>query len=478
MDFKSFIDGLKINYESMSESDRRKMFFIAIGVLVLVFFIVIKVAVGSEASSAQAAEDAFGKKLSLKSGPDTNWLDKAISSNSASQRRELKKEIDDIRVQISSAQEKSGTDFDEIKEILKSLKQASDRLAIDVAKEGSQRRAVDKMLAQQIDSGVSSGNAVIPGLSASSDLAVVSGVDGNSVLSPPVNGIAAVTKLNPFDMLSIVGIAGVSPSSLGRTEANPNTVAVNATQTAANSESDSIDRNGNTPQSNSSDNTEGSQSNTAPAKTKRTLVKIPSGSLITARLVTGLNAVVANTADSDKMFVVAKLTDPILMPNRKRVSLRGCVIMGGAKGDLSTERVYINSTIISCISSDDVLYEGKVQSNAVGEDGVVGLRGRPVTKDGALILQSSAVGLLQGFAQAFSESSNRPQIVTGSEGDYQLPSLDYVVKSSAASGIDKGLDQLLKRANSILDQIFPVLEIDAGRKVEFVVQNVFEIKEI
>jgi conjugal transfer pilus assembly protein TraB len=152
--------------------------------------------------------------------------------------------------------------------------------------------------------------------------------------------------------------------------------------------------------------------------------------------------------------------------------------MGGAKGDLSTERVYINSTVISCISCDVVLYEGTVQSNAVGEDGVVGLRGRPVTKDGALILQSSAVGLLQGFAQAFSESSNRPQIVTGSEGDYQLPSLDYVAKSSAASGIDKGLDQLLKRANGILDQIFPVLEIDAGRKVEFVVQNVFEIKEI
>jgi conjugal transfer pilus assembly protein TraB len=474
MDFKSFIDGLKINYESMSESDRRKMFVIAIGVLVLVLFIVIKVVIGSEASSVQAAEDALEKKVSLKSGPDTNWLDKAISSNSASQRRELKKEIDDIRVQISSAQEKSGTDVDEIKEILKSLKEASDRLAIDIAKEGSQRRAVDKMLAQQIDSGVPTGNSIISGNSASSDLAVVSGFDVNPALSQPVNEVATVTKLNPFDMLSIVGITGVSPSSFGRNAATPDTVAVKTTQTATNGESNSIDKNGNTTQN----TTEGSQSNSAPAKTKRTLARIPSGSLITARLVTGLNAVVANTADSDKMFIVAKLTDPILMPNRKRVSLRGCVIMGGAKGDLSTERVYINSTVISCISSDDVLYEGTVQSNAVGEDGVVGLRGRPVTKDGALILQSSAVGLLQGFAQAFSESSNRPQIATGGEGDYQLPSLDYVAKSSAASGIDKGLDQLLKRANGILDQIFPVLEIDAGRKVEFVVQNVFEIKEI
>jgi conjugal transfer pilus assembly protein TraB len=474
MDLKSFIDGLKINYESMSESDRRKMFVIAIGVFVLVLLIVIKVAVGSEASSGEVAEDVLGKKVSLKSGPDTNWLDKAISSNSASQRRELKKEIDDIRVQISSAQEKSGTDVDEIKAILKSLKEASDRLAIDIAKEGSQRRAVDKMLAQQIDSGVSSGNSAISGLSVNRDLAVVNGIDGNSALPAPVNGISAVNKLNPFDMLSIVGLAGVSPSSLGRNATTPNTVSVKTTQTAANAESNSIDKNGNATQT----DTDGSQSNSVPAKSKRTLVKIPSGSLITARLVTGLNAVVANTADSDKMFVVAKLTDPILMPNRKRVSLRGCVIMGGAKGDLSTERVYINSTVISCISSDDVLYEGTVQSNAVGEDGVVGLRGRPVTKDGALILQSSAVGLLQGFAQAFSESSNRPQIVTGSEGDYQLPSLDYVAKSSAASGIDKGLDQLLKRANGILDQIFPVLEIDAGRKVEFVVQNVFEIKEI
>lgn len=476
MDLKNIIDGIKINFDSMPEADRRKIFIGLIFSIVIILFIGLKIYTTPETGTEITDTDSDNLEvLALSSGPDTDWLDGAISSNSASQRKELKNEIDSIKAKLEAAQDQSGEDIAEIKSLVKSLKTASDKLAIEIAKEGSQRRAADKMLAKQIDNGISSGNTVISGLSASRDLETVNEIADHSTLVTTGHGTTTVTKLNPFDMFSLVDMTGVSPSSLGQKVTISNDT-VETTQSTINAESNSIDRNGNVVQTNSTN--ENNQLSPGRETKKRTLVKIPSGSLIKARLVTGLNAVIANTADTDKMFIVAKLTDPVLMPNRKKVSLRGCVIMGGAKGDLSTERVYINSTVLSCISSDDVLYEGTVQSNAIGEDGVVGLRGRPVTKDGALILQSSSVGLLQGFAQTFSESSNRPQIVTGSDDNYQLPKLDYVAKSSAASGIDKGLDQLLKRANSILDQIFPVLEVDAGRKVEFVVQNAFEVKEI
>jgi hypothetical protein len=485
MEFKGFFDGLKINYESMSERDRRQIVIAAFIAVLILIFILIKIATAPDAGVASAAGNKPSKVVDLKTGPDTDWLDGAISTNSAHQRRELKKEIDSLSQQLLAASNKTGQDVTEIKNAIKQLKSASEKLTIEIAKEGSQRRAADKLLAQQIDNGLSSGGGVYPGISApgASASADLASVDGNFDSPVAVGSGSQPVARNPFDMFSVIRSVGVSPSSLGRSvapqaqlAANPSGAAVATSTEAANQENKAIDRNGVVDPSQASS---GSSEAGAPrSRSKRVLVKIPSGSLITARMVTGLNAVVANTADTDKMFVVAKLTDPILMPNRKKVSLRGCVIMGGAKGDLSTERVYINSTVVSCIGSDDVLYEGNVQANAVGEDGVVGMRGRPVTKDGALILQSTSVGLLQGFAQAFSESSNRPQIVTDSSGDYQLPQLDYVAKSSAASGIDKGLDQLLKRANSILDQIFPVLEIDAGRTIEFVVQNAFEIKEI
>lgn len=479
------IEDLRLNYMAMPAEKRRKVItYTVIGVIVFSLLIVgpiLRQSDRQDQAKIKSISSLNGSKkeeggLNLGDTPNNDWLDRAMRSSAASHRNKLKQDIELLTIKLENYQSGTSEDLDEIQSTLNTLETLSKSLALDIAKERALRKTSDKFIIEKL--GDTSGEGMMVGVEGSSEFNVT---EFNSLSQTSAGISPQVKKLNPFDMMAVAQHHGMSINMLARSSKATNNVNSNIQNPQV--IENKIDRKGNAipTKSGADKKTPVSDSIDSPKinkKEKKVLAKISTGSLIRARLVNGLNAVVANTADSDKLIVLAKLTDPILMPNGRKVSLRGCTIMGGGKGDLSTERVYINTTIISCISDDDVLYEATVKSNAIGEDGVLGLRGRPVTKDGALLLQSTGTGLIQGFAQAFSNSSQQPQIVTSSNGSYSLPPMDYVANSSLASGIDSGLEQMVKRANGILDQIFPVLEIDAARSIEFVVQESFELKEI
>jgi hypothetical protein len=472
-------DDLKLNWSSMTPVAKRKLItYIVVGILVVSTLIVgpmMNAKNTSETSSDNDSGLTFGKKkgsdntIKLGGGPNEEWLERSMTASAAGHRNQIKKELDILQETLASYRDDSTIGFSDIKKTLVKIENLSSQLQLSIAKESAQRRSSDKFIIGKID-GVNQGHL---GLDGESNIPI-STQSGLLQPSSQGSGMQGDRKMNPFDMLAVARASGISlntstPNYAASQLDSNQPIIPNDTGGAVKQEKPLTRKGDPLPVNTSSRKSE---------PPKRTLVKIATGSLIRARLVNGLNAIIANTADTEKLIVLAKLTDPILMPNRKKVSLRGCSIMGGGKGDLSTERVYIQTTILSCIGPDDVLYEGVVKSNGIGEDGVLGLRGRPVTRDGALILQSASTGLIQGFAEAFSDSATRPQVVTNTDGSYSLPSVDFVGTSALASGIDGGLSQMVDRANSILDQIFPILEVDAGRTIEFVVQESFELKEI
>lgn len=483
------LNNIKTNWAAMTDSQRRKVIVVVVGVIAFIILFLSMPSRNSGIKSGNQPAKSVNGSVNLQSSPDNEWLDRAMKNSAARHRVKLKEEIDTLSKKIISYQSGTTKDLGEIKTSIKALTTATKEWELEVARERAQRKAADKLIISQM------GVGGVPSLNIGEDGVVVE-EQGASLASGVLNiatqsngdSEKSTIKVSAFDMGRIARmnrLSLASSQSTGVRDPNvdslkPKNIKENAEKNVANNPNSrrnsptnqQIDRNGNVGSG------EVQLSSNNDVKSKKALAKIPTGSIIQARLVTGLNAVIANTADSDKLIVLAKLTDPILFPNNKKVSLRGCTLMGSGKGDISTERVYINTTILSCIDHDDVLYEGTVMSNAIGEDGVLGLRGRPVTKDGALLMQSVGTGLIQGFASAFSNASQQPQIVSNSDGGYTLPPVDYVGKSALAGGVDKGLEQMVKRANGLLDQIFPVLEIDAGRSIEFIVQQSFELREI
>ena len=445
---RGLIDSLKINWASLEASDKRKAIWFAIILGILLFSILYSI-IGKyvfSAPSTQKTVDVPKKETvrKLSGTPDAEWLREASAANAAEDRERLRKQVEQHSNSLDEYKKQNSTQIEDITESIYALSATVDRLALDVAKESAERRATMRFLAERVSSGHESEEVQTYGQE--------SFYPGNRVV-----------RVSPFDMERLSQMTGIDPAS----------VATRIVKSDA-------------PGEVASDSSAGKPAiTTAPADTVKSKEKwnggegyaaiIPSGAVIRARLVSGMDAMVANNAGDANQPVIAKITEPILLPNGRKVDMRGCVLMAGGYGNLSTERVYMNTTILSCIHGDDEIFETTVSANALGQDGKLGVRGVLVTRDGALVLRTMQAGLLQGVATAFSSANSVNQPVLSQDGRFEFPSTAYVARSSLTEGVNQSLNQMVRRYNNILDQIFPVLQVDAGREIEFQVLQAFKV---
>jgi len=112
----------------------------------------------------------------------------------------------------------------------------------------------------------------------------------------------------------------------------------------------------------------------------------------------------------------------------------------------------------------DCAIETRLQGYAAGEDGKAGVRGRLVTKQGQFIARALMVGFLQGAAEVL----NKGDTVTLGFSQTNSQDEGNPWGSAALKGTGNALDRI---AEFYIDQaynLFPVIEIDAGRQLDIV----------
>lgn len=210
-------------------------------------------------------------------------------------------------------------------------------------------------------------------------------------------------------------------------------------------------------------------------------VYIPAGSLISGYLLNGLDAPTGTHARKEPFPVLVRVKEEAILPNRYRADLRECFLIASGYGDLSAERAYIRAEVFSCIRSDGGVIEVPLDAYAVGEDGKLGLRGRIIDKQGQLMAESLAAGFAKGFSSLFSRIQV-PVLMNGGQGSLSssVPFQSAFSEAGAEGAILKGTGSALDRlANYYLDMaenLFPVVEIDVTRRIEFVVQHGTELR--
>lgn len=209
----------------------------------------------------------------------------------------------------------------------------------------------------------------------------------------------------------------------------------------------------------------GSLSPQVPAKASSVPEKIPtqyipSGSIMTGVIITGLDAPTGKNAIKDPVPLLVRIKHDAILPNRYLSDVKECFILAAGHGDLASERAYLRAETISCIRNDKKVIDIKVEMFAVGADGKAGVRGRLISKQGQMIAKASLAGIAQGFATAF----------TGTRYTVNPQSPDYglAAQGGAMSGVGSAFDRIAKYYLDLADQIFPVIEIDAGQKISFV----------
>lgn len=206
------------------------------------------------------------------------------------------------------------------------------------------------------------------------------------------------------------------------------------------------------------------------------IVFLPSGSNFEGILLNGMDAPTSAVTMKNPVPALMRIKTDAILPNRHRYDVRECFVIISGFGVLSTERAQLQLVSLSCVKTDGSVIDTKMDGYIVGEDGKVGMRGRLVTKQGQLIAKSMAAGFFAGIA-----SNMTPQAVPqlnvnpGASTQFQMPSIGNAAQAGVAQGISTSATAISKFYLDMAKEMFPVIEIDAMRRVTIILTKGVEL---
>jgi conjugal transfer pilus assembly protein TraB len=193
---------------------------------------------------------------------------------------------------------------------------------------------------------------------------------------------------------------------------------------------------------------------------------LPSGAFTRAVLLGGLDAPTGGQAERNPQPVLLRLADNAILPNQFRARVKECFVVGAGYGDVSSERAYIRTESLSCITRDGAAIDVPIKGYVAGEDGKAGMRGRLVSKQGQILANALLAGVASGIGHAFTQSSTT--LAVSPLGTTSSVDPGKQLEAGLGTGVGKALDRLAQYYISLAEKVFPVIEIDAGRSVDVV----------
>lgn len=209
----------------------------------------------------------------------------------------------------------------------------------------------------------------------------------------------------------------------------------------------------------------------APTGAKKTVKTtqnyLPPGMFGQAILLSGLDAPTGGQSQSNPHPVLLQLHDLAVLPNRYRYDWAQCLITGAGYGDLSSERSYIRTESLSCVSKDGKVLDVPIKGYIVGEDGKAGIRGRLISKQGQVLGNALLAGVVSGIGTGLERSSSIQSVSPLGSTTSIKPGQEF--QSGIGSGVGKSMDRLASYYINLAEKMFPVIEVDAGRVVDVVI---------
>jgi conjugal transfer pilus assembly protein TraB len=203
---------------------------------------------------------------------------------------------------------------------------------------------------------------------------------------------------------------------------------------------------------------------------------LTSGSMFEGVLINGMDAPTSSIAQKNPTPTLIRVKTDAVLPNRNDLDIKECFVVASGFGVMSTERAQLRTETLSCIKESSEVIEAKLDGYIVGEDGKVGLRGRLVSKQGSLLAKSLLSGFLSGFSSAMTPTPV-PSLNISPNGTqaYQSPNIGMATQVGAAKGLSDSAKMLSQFYLDMVKEMFPVVEIDAGRRITIILVHGVEL---
>jgi conjugal transfer pilus assembly protein TraB len=209
----------------------------------------------------------------------------------------------------------------------------------------------------------------------------------------------------------------------------------------------------------------------AQAKAVRTLNSFLPVGFTRAVLLGGLAAPTGGQAQANPVPVLLRMADLSVLPNGYRAMVKDCLVIGEGYGEHSAERAYIRATLLSCVMRDGQVLEVPIKGSVFGEDGMNGMMGKLVTKQGAILGNALLAGIASGIGQGIAQASQVTATTALGSVSTTKTDTDSILKQGFGTGVGKALDRLAQYYINLAERTFPVIEVLPGRVVDIVIQQ-------
>lgn len=201
---------------------------------------------------------------------------------------------------------------------------------------------------------------------------------------------------------------------------------------------------------------------------------LPTGTLSKGVFLTGVDAPTGGQSQSNPHPVLARVKSFGNLPNFAQSYIKDCHILGAATGNISSERVEIRLETLTCILKDGGIIEVPIKGYVTGEDGKMGMRGRVVEKQGQLIARALVAGTLGGVSSAVQQQSQTFSI--SPLGNTSTIDPKKIGQAGVGGGLSTTMEKLADYYFSRLDEMYPVIEMDAGRICDIILTGGTDLK--
>jgi conjugal transfer pilus assembly protein TraB len=197
---------------------------------------------------------------------------------------------------------------------------------------------------------------------------------------------------------------------------------------------------------------------------------LPPNSFASAKVIVGVDASAGVNSQTDPLPVVLRVTGPArsVYQNGRLLTtkIEGCLVNGAARGELSSEKVYVKLQKMTCPQPGGRYAVSEVKGFiAFGGKTGCAAGGQP---EGSLAMQAFLAGLVSGGGNALNTAFNQPLASISTDGEGRQPHANRQRRPAlggGAAGSGKDVSKyLIERA----EQYQPVIEMPTGIDVEIV----------
>ncbi|MEK7400036.1 MAG: TraB/VirB10 family protein [Candidatus Poribacteria bacterium] len=208
---------------------------------------------------------------------------------------------------------------------------------------------------------------------------------------------------------------------------------------------------------------------------------IPANSYAQAKLISGVDAGVGMSAESNPRSALLRITGEVVSAGfggkyLKTNKLIGCQMSLRAVGDISSEKVYLDGVLMSCAKDANNFIEIPVKAY-VSSLGKTGVRGEIVSREGDMVLKSFVAGIASGFGNGVTQFSAPQQSLLGSNTQTETQKIKSIMNGGLGSGLSSGSNSLAEFFIKRAEQYQPVISVNEGVEVNIVFIEGFSLKE-